>query len=245
MFFETPFTKDNLELYLKEVAKEYRKRCGGQTMEMILVGGASVLVNYGFRESTYDIDAEYLSDSALKEAINLVGDRFGLPAGWLNTDFKKTASYSPLIRECSAYYKTFSGVLEIRTIRAEYLVAMKLVSGRRYKKDLSDVVGILYEQQRAGNPLNAQMIDTAVKRLYGGWDRVDPFAKELLEKALNHPDLEALFLEQSEDETVARAALTEIDQKYPRAVREDNADEIIALALKKNDEKKKASSSED
>lgn len=239
MSFETPFTKENLEVCLKEVAKEYRKRCGGQTMEMILVGGASVLVNYGFRESTYDIDAEYLSDSALKEAIDLVGDRFGLPAGWLNTDFKKTASYSPKIRECSEYYKTFSGVLEIRTIRAEYLVAMKLVSGRRYKRDLSDVVGILYEQHRAGKPLNAQTIDAAVKKLYGGWERVDPFAQALLEKALACPDPEALFMEQSEDEAVARATLIEIDRKDPKAVREDNVDEIISLALKKNEEKKK------
>ena len=239
MSIETPFTKANLETYLKEVAIEYRKHCGGRTIEMILVGGASVLVNYGFRESTYDIDAEYMSDSALKDAIILVGDRFGLPAGWLNTDFKKTASYSPKIREYSEYYKTFSKVLEIRTIRAEYLVAMKLVSGRRYKKDLSDVIGILYEQQRAGKPLNYTMIDDAIADLYGNWDRVDSFAKDLLEKALSCSDLETLFLAQSEDEASARAALIEIDQKYPKVIREDNVNEIISLTLKRIEDNEK------
>ncbi len=38
------FTKDNLDMYLKELAKEFRK-LNGKTMpaEIILVGGASVL----------------------------------------------------------------------------------------------------------------------------------------------------------------------------------------------------------
>ena len=47
------FTKENIDLYLNAVAKEYRKRVG-KTMpaELILIGGASVLINYGFRNAT-------------------------------------------------------------------------------------------------------------------------------------------------------------------------------------------------
>ena len=153
MSIDIPFTKENLEGYLKELAKEYRKRGHGAPAEMILVGGASVLINYGFRASSYDIDASYDSPAIMKEAINAVGDKFGLPNGWVNDDFKKTASYTPKIVQYSEYYKTFSGVLQIRTVRSEYLVAMKLVSGRQYKKDLSDIAGIVYEQQMAGKPL--------------------------------------------------------------------------------------------
>ncbi len=44
---------------------------------------------------TYDIDAAITASSAMKEAVNAVGDRFGLPNGWLNADFKNTSSYSP------------------------------------------------------------------------------------------------------------------------------------------------------
>ena len=41
------FTKENIDTYLKEVAKEYRKQIGkNMPAEMILIGGASVLVNY-------------------------------------------------------------------------------------------------------------------------------------------------------------------------------------------------------
>lgn len=55
---------------------------------MILIGGASVLLNYGFRNMTTDIDAMIQAASGMKDVINTVGDRFGLPKGWLNTDFQ-------------------------------------------------------------------------------------------------------------------------------------------------------------
>ena len=54
---EFGFTKDNLDQYLKELSKEYRKRSGKiMPAEIILIGGASVVINYGFREMTYDSD---------------------------------------------------------------------------------------------------------------------------------------------------------------------------------------------
>lgn len=86
--------------------------------------GASVLINYPFCALSYDIDATYEVPSIMKEAINAVGDKFGLPNGWVNDDFKRTASYTPRIAVYSDYYETFSGVLQIRTVRTEYLVAI-------------------------------------------------------------------------------------------------------------------------
>ncbi len=128
MSVEKGFTKENLDYYLKELAKEFRKRNGKNTpAEIVLVGGAAILANYGFREMTYDIDAVITASSAMKEAVHAVGDRLGLPNGWLNADFKKTSSYSPKLPQYSKYYRTYSNVLNIRTISAEYLVAMKLM----------------------------------------------------------------------------------------------------------------------
>ena len=159
MSVEKGFTKENLDYYLKELAKEFRKRNGKNTpAEIVLVGGAAILANYGFREMTYDIDAVITASSALKEAVNTVGDRLGLPNGWLNADFKNTSSYSPKLSRYSKYYRTYSNVLNIRTISSEYLIAMKLMSGRRYKKDLSDIIGILSEQERMGEPLSYQRL---------------------------------------------------------------------------------------
>ena len=137
------FTKENIDLYLSAVAKEYRKRVGkAMPAELILIGGASVLINYGFRNATTDVDAVIEAASSMKDAINAVGDRMGLPNGWLNADFRQTESYSPKLVEVSVYYRAFSNVVRVCTVSAEYLIAMKLRAGRRYKNDLSDVIGL-------------------------------------------------------------------------------------------------------
>ena len=70
------FRKDNLDTYLKELAKEFR-RLNGRAMpaELILVGGAAVLSNYGFREMTADVDAVIHAASSMKDAINHIGNK--------------------------------------------------------------------------------------------------------------------------------------------------------------------------
>ena len=146
---------------------------------------------------------------------------------------QKTASYTPKIVQYSEYYRTFSNVLQIRTIRAEYLVAMKLVSGRQYKKDLSDIAGIVYEQQMAGKPLTYELIDKAVCNLYGNWDNIEKYARDLLDRILACDDLQSLFIELSEDEKAAKEALAEMVKKYPTVVKQDNVNDVIAATLKK------------
>ena len=70
------FSKENIDTYLKEIAKEYRKQIGkSMRAEIILIGGASVLVNYGFRDMTTDIDAVIHAASVMKDVINQIGDR--------------------------------------------------------------------------------------------------------------------------------------------------------------------------
>lgn len=72
---QNTFNKENLDLYLKELGKEYRKLVGkGMPTEIILIGGAAILANYGFREMTTDVDAVIKAASSMKDAINTVGD---------------------------------------------------------------------------------------------------------------------------------------------------------------------------
>lgn len=108
------FTKDNLRQYLKALGKEFRRLNGTSVpAEIILVGGAAILANYDFREMTTDMDALIYASSSMKDAINHVGDVYGLPNGWLNSDFKNTLSYSQKLDEVSVYYGTFSNVLRV------------------------------------------------------------------------------------------------------------------------------------
>ena len=108
MSADIAFTKENLDACLSRLAKEFRKLNGRKMpAEIILIGGAAVLANYGFRDMTYDIDAIIQASSAMTDAINMVGDEMGLPNGWLNSDFMRTKSYSPKLLQHSVYYKRF------------------------------------------------------------------------------------------------------------------------------------------
>lgn len=228
MSINITFTKENLDRYLSKLAKEYRKRNGTQIRaEIVLIGGAAVLTNYGFRDITYDIDAIIHASSAMKEAINIVGDELGLPNGWLNSDFTKTASYSPKLLQYSKYYKRFGYVLEVRTISGEYLVAMKLMSGRKYKNDLSDIIGILYEEQEKGNPISIEQIRDAVCNLYGDWENLPQDSRDFLSEIMNNNDLENLYKFYRVNEISVKESLIDFEQNYPNIVITDNVNDII------------------
>ena len=222
MSAEKPFTKDNLDKYLKELAKEFRKRSGNRiSVEIILIGGASILLNYGFREMTYDIDAIIRSPGVMKDVINTVGDRLGLSVGWLNTDFVYTESYTPRLAEYSKYYKTFSNILQIRTVSAEYLVAMKLMAGRQYKNDLSDIVGILIEQEERGDSLTLDRIKNAVTDLYGSYDRLPERSRTFIESIFGKEDLRAFYQQCKELEHENKDVLLEFQEDYPGVLNKD------------------------
>ena len=117
------FSKENIDGCLKALGEEYRRLSKGSSpVEIILVGGAAVLMNFEFRLSSHEVDADMMADPCMKEAIHHVGDKLKLPNGWINEDFVKTKSYSPHLRLHSTYYKTFSNVLKVYTIKREYLL---------------------------------------------------------------------------------------------------------------------------
>lgn len=232
------FTKDNLDNYLKELAKEYRKLVGkNMPAEIILIGGASILTNYGFRDMTTDVDAVINAASAMKDAINIVGDKFNLPNGWLNSDFKKTNSYTPKLVEISKHYRTFSNVLNIRTVDAEYLVAMKLRSGRKYKHDLSDVIGILAEHKKRGEELVFAQVEKAVIELYESWDVITPDVRQFINDAFKNGNYEEIINSVIEEEKTAKELLVDFEQDYPNVTNQANVNDILANLKKRKDAK--------
>ncbi|MBQ8935503.1 MAG: hypothetical protein IJ049_03780 [Oscillospiraceae bacterium] len=221
------FTKENIDTYLKEVAKEYRRQAGkNMPAELILIGGASVLVNYGFRDMTTDIDALIQAASSMKDAINRVGDRYGLPVGWLNADFRRTDSYSPRLKQFSAYYKTYSNVLTIRTVSSEYLIAMKLRSGRQYKSDLSDVLGVLSEHEKRGVPITMEQIRRAVTDLYGAWSSLPEASQAFIENVMGNSNFEELYEQTVTGEKETKDLLIRFEQDYPGVTKGENVDNI-------------------
>ncbi len=222
------FSKDNLDTYLKALAKEYKKRNrNAPPAEIILVGGAAILTNYGFRNMTTDVDAVIHATSAIKDSINCVGDTFKLPNGWLNADFIHTASYSPKLSEVSTYYKTFSNILQIRTISAEYLIAMKLCSCRKYKNDLSDIIGILAEHEKRGAPITMDAINNAIINLYDGWSKISAESKSFIENALRNRNYEKLYTSLHQEELRSKNLLIHFEQNYSGITNSSNVNDIL------------------
>ena len=232
------FTKDNIDIYFKELSKEY-KRLGGRNtpVEIVLIGGAAIIESYGFRSMTTDIDAIIPAMGIMKDAINHVGERFGLPNGWLNADFMKTSSYSPKLSAYSKPYRTFNQVLNVRTVSGEYLIAMKLKSGRQYKNDLSDIIGILAEHEKKNDPITFGAIFEAVENLYGGWNEIDEKAVSFIKAVLDNGKFEEMYAVIRENEQSTRSVLISFEEKYPGVLAEGNIDSVIENADIKSENK--------
>ena len=123
----------------------------------------------------------------MNDIVNQIKEKYGLPNDWINTDFTKTESYSDKLIQYSSYYATYSDILEIRTIKDEYLLAMKIKSARNYKHDLSDISGIATELSRKRNkPVILNDIKKAVKDLYRNEDAVSKETYEIVDKVLSN-----------------------------------------------------------
>ena len=191
------FNKDELDNIFADIAKELKKKLKGKNFsyELIVVGGASILLNYSFRMSTIDIDCLDVNDALMNEVVNKVGDKYDLPNGWINTDFTRTNSYTPKLVQHSCFYKSYSnGTLVVRTIKDEYLVAMKMVAARKYKHDYSDVFGIIKENKS----VSFDKIETAIKELYGEVNVVSDDMMAFVKDVFNGKQLSNVYLEKEE-----------------------------------------------
>ncbi len=180
---------------------------------------------------TNDIDAIYNASIDMKEAINKVGDDFGFNNGWLNDDFIMTKSYSDKLIEYSKFYKTFDHILDVRTIDKEYLIAMKLMSFRKYKNDISDIIGIIFNEKDKGNNIELNDIKKALVNLYGSNYKLSKEAKTFMSEVLKEKNLKELYYSHKNNEKLIKQKLINFNNDVP--INENNIDEIINLIEKK------------
>lgn len=126
-------------------------------------------------------------------------------------------------------------MLTIRTVSAEYLVAMKLRSGRQYKSDLSDVLGILYAHEKRGSSISMEMIRKAVTDLYGGWSELPESSQAFIENVMKMGNFAELYEQTVSGEKETRELLVQFEQNYPGITRDTNVDTIAGnLQMKSN-----------
>ena len=165
-FSRTSYKKEDVERFLAQLSREIKKQFNRKTkVELIIVGGASVILNYGFRKTTMDIDAYISAGTSIKVAIYKIAEDNNISEEWLNSDSLKTSSFTHKLTEVSKYYKTYNQVLDVRTISDEYLVAMKLEAFRKYKYDLSDAFYVI-KAMKGSQSDNVDKVKKAYNYLY-------------------------------------------------------------------------------
>lgn len=148
------------------------------------------MLNYGFRFNSNDVDCSDRGGVLMNDIINEIAKKHNLPSNWINTDFIRTKSFSNKLDQYSEYYKTYGyGALDVRTIKDEYLVAMKIVSARKYKNDYSDIYGIINECKNNGKTITFEKINKALIDLYGSIDVADKDAFGFTRKVIEQPEL--------------------------------------------------------
>ena len=139
------------------------------------------------------------------------------------------------IAQFAKYYRTYSNIVTFSTITGEYLVAMKMMSGRKYKYDLSDIIGVLWEQERAGDPLTLERIRKAVENLYGSYDVISEETRQFVEQALKNGGYEEMYMRVRQAESENKQNLLKYQAEKPEAITTDNVNDIIdALRKRKN-----------
>jgi hypothetical protein len=118
------FNREKMTEYLSLLNDELREI--GVTGEICIVGGAAMILAFGSRESTRDIDALLIAPSEIRLAAAKVAEQNGLPPNWLNDGAKGFASELPIEANELLHYSH----LRVIAPPAQYILAMKCVAAR-------------------------------------------------------------------------------------------------------------------
>jgi len=143
MSTESPeFSRNELEGMLSLLNDELRQ--DGITGEICIVGGAAMVLAFGNRASTRDIDALVMAPASVRAAAARVAAANNFPANWLNDGAKGFASGMPIeVKELLQFSN-----LRIVAPPAAYILAMKCIAARvgldeHDKEDASFLIRLL------------------------------------------------------------------------------------------------------
>ena len=104
---------------------------------------------------------------------------------------------------------------------------MKLMSGRIYKNDLSDILGVLISQREKGKEISLTQIIKAAEDLYGEWNNIPERSRKFIEFVYEDNKLNDLYQFYREKELNAEKLLDVFDKKYPEFLTIDNINDVI------------------
>jgi hypothetical protein len=118
-------SKQDIEDLLSQLSEKLGQR--GLKAEICLVGGAVMVLAFGSRESTHDLDGVFAPKAEVLTCVAEVGAERKLPEDWLNKGVEGfLATNSEFISDGMRQYSNLS----IKRASTEYMFAMKAMSAR-------------------------------------------------------------------------------------------------------------------
>lgn len=176
-------TRERIVQALNELGKCAEAQ--GLVLEVVLYGGAAMILAYSNREVTKDVDAILRPPEEGRALAQDVAERMGLDDDWLDEGIRKFVSvqgtFAPLqIEELEAAARRH---LKITRASAAYLLAMKCRACRPelpgWPGDQADIEFLL----RKMNLQTTDQVDEVIERFYPG-DALDLRALAVVERML-------------------------------------------------------------
>jgi len=108
--------------------------------DICVFGGAAMILAYGARRVTRDVDALFEPHGAVVEESRAVARELGFPEGWLND---AVSVYVPPVADTRRTTVYDHPNLRVRSVSARHLLAMKALAARRYASDKDDLVTLV------------------------------------------------------------------------------------------------------
>jgi hypothetical protein len=139
--------KEEMERALTRLGQILRER--EVTGEIAVFGGAAIVLGFGFREGTRDVDALVLeAHGQVMQAAQQVGEELRLPPNWLNEQATIYLSKRRDFRWFRTYPSEGQFGLRVLVASPQYLLAMKLLALRLYSEDVGDIVRLARQLNR-------------------------------------------------------------------------------------------------
>jgi hypothetical protein len=160
-------TSKNIEAGLREIGR--RARDAGEIIEIAIYGGSAIVLAFGFRRATADVDVVVLNNSrSLRRYAREVALEHGWDETWMNDAVKGfvSAHAAASLRPFRSYPDENEPGLRVLVPTAEYLLAMKCMAMRidaaDRTHDLDDIRRLMDETGRR----DAASVLEIVERFY-------------------------------------------------------------------------------
>lgn len=117
-----PLTRTQILRAFERLADELESE--RESIELVIAGGAAIVLLYDSRASTRDVDACHLTET-VREAAGRVAASEGLPAKWIDDDM---GQFVPDPQPGEELFRR--GNLTVRAVRLEQFLALKLCASR-------------------------------------------------------------------------------------------------------------------